>query len=224
MPGDAGGVGVDATGEISRQDPGLNRECLQQSWLDGRPGFGGGNPDLVGEAGFDIVIDLFGQSVGRRGVEIRFVLDRDQPPHPVGVGSDPFELNPVALAAGLYHATVGRTMDGFADISPRIVGLGECVTVPCPLSGRVADDMQEVGIEFVVAEGRPGLQCVRITLDNDGVPAPVFGAELPSNKIRRVIAGLGVAAGRPREFRPPTDTQLVGKLRVGGCRAGHDPD
>ena len=171
MPRDARRPAIDAGGEIRRQNPGLNRKCFEQRGLDGRPGFGGGEPHLVGETGFDIVAELLGESVGRRGVKIRFVFDGDQAVDPVGIGGDPPDLDAVARRACLDDPTVGRAVDGLPDVSPRIVGFGQRVAVPRPLRGCIANDVQKVGIEFILAEGGAGGEGLRVSFDDNGISA-----------------------------------------------------
>jgi len=82
MPRHVGRIGADASLEIGREDAGLDGHLAEQGRLDALAGRLGGEPRLVSEAGFDVVSELVGEPVGRRAIEIRLVLDRDDPLDP----------------------------------------------------------------------------------------------------------------------------------------------
>jgi len=190
MPRHVGRIGADASLEIGREDAGLDGHLAEQGRLDALAGRLGGEPRLVSEAGFDVVSELVGEPVGRRAIEIRLVLDRDDPLDPIGIRSLPAELNPVVPPSLLDQLAAGSAVDRLSNVAPWIAGMRERVAVPRPLAGGVANHVEEVGIDGPIAERTAGCERRRIDLYHDRVPAALFGAELAGDDCRtRTLRG-----------------------------------
>ena len=162
------------------------------------------------------MIELVTERPGGAGVEVRFVLDGDDAADPVGVRPSLAEFDPVVPATFLDEIAAGGAVDCLSDVAPRVARMRERVAVPRPVCGRVADDVEKVGVEFALAERPARSEACGVTLDDDGVPAATLRAELPRDEYR-VVA---VAVRRPRALGPPAGQEFEAELGVAGVLHG----
>jgi hypothetical protein len=198
VPGRLGGaVGVD------EQDAGLDGNVLQQCGFDRLAGGRRRDPHLVGERERHVLLELWCEVAGGARVEVRLVLDGDDPLDPVRVGPLPPEFDTaVRPLPCLDDAAVARAVDRLADVLPGVARMWERVAVPRPVGGGVADDVQEVRIQSFCAESAPPPEALGVDLDDDGVPAPPLRAELPGDDDGAIRA---VSPRRPVALGPLTD-------------------
>jgi hypothetical protein len=195
---------------VEQEHARFDGEVVEQDRFDPVAGRPRGDPDRVGQPEGDVVLQLRTEVARGARVEVGLVLDRHHPADPVGVRPPPAQFEPPPLAARLDPAALRGPVDRFADVPPR-TPLGERVPVPRPVPRCVPDDAQEVAVQRPVVGRRPPREGVRCDLHDDGVPAPVFGSELPPDDRRRLAV-----VRRPRPLRPPADPHLERELRGHG--------
>jgi hypothetical protein len=140
-PGSVAGVASAPVGERGREDSRLDRHRPQQRRFDPVAGRLRRQPHLVGEGCLHVVVELVDERVGRRAVEVRLVLDRDDPPNPLRVRPHPTELDPVASPPRLDEVPSRRAVDRLADVPPRVARMRERIAVPRPRRRGVPDDV-----------------------------------------------------------------------------------
>ena len=208
-PDNACGVGA-TLARRDGQDASLDRDVLEQRRLDAPAGLGGCNPHLVGQRECDVVAELWPERPGRAGVQVRLVLDGDDPVDPAGVGLEPADLNPAVALATLQHPPVPSPVNRLADVPPGVARVGEGFPVPGPLGGRVPNSVQQVRVQAALAEGTAGSQPLGVADEDNGVPPAALGSQLARDDNWPTVAPLG----GPVALCPPTDLQFEAELTV----------
>jgi hypothetical protein len=120
------------------------------------------------------------------------------------------EFNTITTFTLFNRVTGCGRMDSFTDIPPWIAWVGECVAIIGPGPRRMPHDIKQICVQPVWPEQSASVKPIRVTFEDDSIPASPLDTQLPSDKNTAIGGGWF-----PVTLSPAADTQLEGKLRFG---------